>query len=68
MVWVKSIVGVICLLIGGVWLGQGLGFLPGSVMSGQIMWAVIGLVLVLVGIWLIWGVVRARRSVGVTRP
>jgi hypothetical protein len=67
MTWVKGVVGVVCLLIGLVWIGQGVGLLPGSVMSGQMMWAIIGLVLVLVGGWLLWSVVRARSATGVTR-
>jgi hypothetical protein len=67
MTWVKGVVGVVCLLIGLVWIGQGTGVLPGSVMSGQMMWAIIGLVLVLVGGWLLWSVVRARSATGVTR-
>jgi hypothetical protein len=65
--WLKAVLGVVCVLIGGAWIGQGLGFLPGSLMSGQLMWAIIGLALVVVGVWLIWTFVRARGSVGVTR-
>jgi hypothetical protein len=61
MVWLKGIGGVVCLLIGAVWIGQGTGVLPGSVMSGQTMWAVIGTVLVVVGAWLVWSLVRGRR-------
>jgi len=67
MIWVKGVVGVVCLLIGLVWIGQGTGLLPGSVMSGQSMWAIIGLVLVVVGGWLLWSVVRARSATGATR-
>jgi hypothetical protein len=68
MGWLKAIVGVVCVLLGGVWIGQGVGILPGSIMSGQIMWAIIGLVLVVVGLWLIWTFARARSTMGVTRP
>jgi hypothetical protein len=64
MAWLKGIVGALLVLIGVVWLGQGVGFLPGSFMTGQMMWAIIGLVLLVVGGWLLWSVVRARRSVG----
>jgi hypothetical protein len=63
MAWLKGIVGALLVLIGVVWLGQGVGFLPGSFMTGQMMWAIIGLVLLVVGGWLLWSVVRARRSV-----
>jgi hypothetical protein len=64
MAWVKGIVGVILVLLGAVWTGQGLGLLPGSFMTGQRQWAIIGLVLLAIGIWLLWSVVQARRSAG----
>jgi hypothetical protein len=67
MGWLKAVVGVVCVLLGGLWIGQGVGILPGSIMSGQMMWAIIGLVLVVVGLWLIWTFVRSRSSMGVMR-
>ena len=67
MTWFKGIVGVVCVLLGLVWIGQGTNILPGSFMSGQSMWAIIGLVLLIVGGWLLWSLVRARASVGSTR-
>lgn len=51
------IVVVLLALIGLGWLGQGLGLLPGSVMTGETFWAWMGGVL-LVGAGLIWW--RAR--------
>ena len=47
MAWVKGIAGGVCILLGLLWLGQGINLLPGSMMSGQPQWAIIGLVLVL---------------------
>jgi hypothetical protein len=35
-------------LVGLLWIGQGLGFVPGSVMSGDPLWAVVGAGLLLV--------------------
>jgi hypothetical protein len=67
MTWLKGIVGVVCVLLGLVWIGQGTNILPGSFMSGQSMWAIIGLVLLIVGAWLLWSLARARASVGSTR-
>ena len=67
MNWLRALLGLVCILLGGVWLGQGLGLLPGSFMSGQLTWAIIGLVLVVFGLWLLWWFVRSRGSVGVTR-
>ena len=68
MEWVKAVVGLVCVLLGGAWIGQGLGILPGSIMSGQIIWAIIGLVLVVVGLWLMWSFVRSRSSTRVSAP
>ena len=42
-------VGVIVLLLGAVWLLQGVGILPGSVMTGQSFWAIMGAILIVVG-------------------
>ena len=36
--------------VGLIWLGQGLGFIGGSFMTDQTMWAVIGGVCVLAGV------------------
>ncbi len=49
MRWVVIGVGVIMLLLGAVWLLQGIGILPGSFMTGQSFWAVMGLILIVVG-------------------
>ena len=49
MRYVLLIVGVLMILMGGVWLLQGIGILPGSFMTGQMFWAVIGAVLLAVG-------------------
>jgi hypothetical protein len=62
MAWLKGIGGVLCVVIGGVWIAQGTGVLPGSVMSGQSMWAIIGLVVLAIGVWLLWSLARARRG------
>ena len=37
---------VLMLLIGGVWIGQGLGYIKGSFMTGDMLWFWIGIVLV----------------------
>jgi hypothetical protein len=44
------VVGVLVLLTGGVFAGQGLGFIPGSFMTGDMKWFWIGGVMVLVGL------------------
>ena len=56
-------VSALLLLVGLVWIGQGTGAVAGSAMSGQSMWALVGGVLVVVG--LVIGVRElARRPAG----
>jgi len=45
----RSILGGLMVLIGIGWFLQGTGVLPGSLMSGQTMWTVIGLVVLVLG-------------------
>ena len=44
------IVGVLVLLVGAVFAGQGLGYIPGSFMTGDMKWFWIGLGMVVVGL------------------
>ena len=37
-------VGVVALIVGGVFAGQGLNLIPGSFMTGNRMWLTIGLI------------------------
>jgi hypothetical protein len=51
----------ICLLlvlVGGVFLGQGVGVIPGSFMTGSLTWAVIGGVMIAVGVGFLVGAAR----------
>ena len=55
----RLIAGILLALVGAVWIGQGLGLLRGSsFMVDDVRWAVIGSVLLAVGVLLI---VAARR-------
>ena len=56
------VVGVIAILIGVVWIGQGLNLIPGSVMSGDRTWFNIGVIVGLVGIVLLVLGIRRPRS------
>jgi hypothetical protein len=47
-----GVLGVLVLLTGAVFAGQGLGFIPGSVMTGDMKWFWIGSVMVVVGLGL----------------
>jgi hypothetical protein len=60
MTWVRLGVGILLGLLGLVWVGQGFNLIKGSMMTGQVQWAVIGVVLILLAVWLLWGVARDR--------
>ena len=47
------VLGMILLLVGLVWIGQGLDLIPGSFMTGNRTWFYTGLVMALVGAVLI---------------
>ena len=53
MRYVLLIVGGLIALVGAVWLLQGVGILPGSFMTGQSFWAVIGAVSLIAGVSLV---------------
>jgi hypothetical protein len=55
-----NVVGILCLLVGCVWILQGINILPGSFMSGQTKWAIYGGLLVVVGIGLLIAANRRR--------
>ena len=56
--------GVLLIAVGRVWTLQGVGILGGSVMSGSTMWAVIGPIVAIVGVYLIvrWWRSRSRAT------
>jgi hypothetical protein len=54
LLWIS---GVLALLIGLLWVGQGTGYIawpPSSFMISQIQWAYYGAALAVVGLILIW--------------
>jgi uncharacterized membrane protein len=56
------VLGAVLIVLGAVWTLQGLGYLPGSVMSGVTFWAVVGPIVALVGVVLVVrGATQARR-------
>ncbi|MEC7845948.1 MAG: hypothetical protein VYA70_00955 [Gemmatimonadota bacterium] len=50
--------GVLLDLTGVVWILQGFNVLPGSFMTGQMMWAYIGIAVSMIGSVMIWIAVR----------
>jgi hypothetical protein len=63
--WLKAIVGIVFVAFGALWTLQGVNVVQGSFMSGQTMWLVIGIILVLLGAWLLWSLRAGRGRVGV---
>ena len=51
--WVGRIIGVVLVLVGGLWTLQGFGVVGGSFMTGSTTWLIIGLVAVVVGVVLL---------------
>ena len=54
--------GVLLGLTGVVWILQGFNVLPGSFMTGQMIWAYIGIAVSMVGSVVIWIAVRGGSS------
>ncbi len=61
---VMSIVGFLLVLIGIVWILQGVNILMGSMMSGHIQYSILGLVVAAIGIALLWYGNRRARVTG----
>jgi hypothetical protein len=57
-------IGLMAVIIGGVFAGQGLNLIPGSFMTGNRMWLSVGLVVAVVGILLVVLGLRRPRTGG----
>jgi drug/metabolite transporter (DMT)-like permease len=60
---ILTIIGIVLLLVGILWILQGYNVIGGSVMSGQMIWALLGLIAGIVGTILLFVAYRPR-----TRP
>jgi hypothetical protein len=56
----KLVVGAALVLVGVLWTLQGLDVIGGSGMSGHALWAVVGPIVALVGVYLIVRAVRVQ--------
>lgn len=57
----RWIIAAVLVVLGAVWIAQGLGFFPGNgLMDGDSRWALIGAVLVVLGVTVGWTARRAR--------
>ncbi|MER5701579.1 hypothetical protein ABT023_06425 [Micromonospora sp. NPDC002296] len=59
--WLPLTLGLLGMVVGAVWTVQGLGYVGGSVMTDQRIWALLGPLLVLIGLVTIWLGLRSRR-------
>jgi hypothetical protein len=57
-----NVIAVLVILAGGVFFLQGINVLPGSSMTGQIQWAIIGGVMVIAGAGALWYANRRGRT------
>ena len=59
-----AIVGALCVLMGVVWIFQGVNVIPGSFMTGDIDWSYRGGVLAVVGLVVLFLSLRKPRAKG----
>ncbi|MEU5726811.1 MULTISPECIES: hypothetical protein [unclassified Micromonospora] len=59
--WFRLTLGLLAVVLGAVWTLQGLGYVDGSMMTGERIWVVIGPIVVLIGLVVLWYGLRARR-------
>jgi hypothetical protein len=55
-------VGIVCIVVGGVWLLQGIGVAQGSVMTGSTLWAILGALGLVVGALVLQRALRTARQ------
>lgn len=58
MRYVLLVLGGLMVLVGGVWTLQGVGVLPGSFMTGETFWAIIGVLVLVAGAMLCYAAAR----------
>jgi hypothetical protein len=54
-------IGVVLVVVGGVWVLQGVGVARGSVMTDNTGWAVIGAAFVIAGVIVLWRALSAAK-------
>ena len=60
--WARGIVGLVLCLVGAIWVAQGTGAMRGSGMSGQSEYAVLGVIVIVIGFTLLGWANHLRRS------
>ncbi|MFG1675873.1 hypothetical protein [Micromonospora sp. NPDC049282] len=59
--WFRLTVGLLAVVLGALWTVLGLGYVEGSALTDQRIWAMVGPVVVLIGLVALWYGMRARR-------
>jgi hypothetical protein len=60
--WLIALVGALMVVVGSIWTLQGLDVMGGSAMSGSTLWAIVGPIVILLGLWVLWRGLRRVRS------
>ena len=60
MKWLGTVVGVLLVLFGGLWILQGTGIMTRGFMSGHVQYAILGIVSAAIGIGLVMFANRRR--------
>lgn len=59
--WLALALGGLAIVVGVVWTLQGLGYVGGSAMTDERIWAVVGPIVAVVGLVLVGAWLRSRR-------
>jgi hypothetical protein len=54
----RLVVAGLFVVVGSIWVGQGLGLIPGSFMTGDRFWAVAGVAAIAIGAFIAWDAFR----------
>jgi hypothetical protein len=57
----RTVASVVFAIVGTIWIGQGVGLLPGSFMTNDLRWAAAGAALIVAAGLLTWWEGRSRR-------
>lgn len=57
---VSAVAGILLVMVGSVWLLQGLNVLPGSFMTGSALWGIIGTLSFTLGVVILYELLRNR--------
>ncbi len=57
---VRLVLALLLFLVGLLWIGQGIGIVTGSAMTGSSFWAIAGVIVVAVALALAWTGTRGR--------